>query len=44
MSDDRLTETGMITTTLNEAYILKNNGLKVDIDKVSRMTSWNARF
>ena len=40
MSDDRLTETGMITTTLNEAYIIKNNGLKVDIDKVSRMTSW----
>ena len=40
MSDDRLTETGMITTILNEAYIIKNNGLKVDIDKVSRMTSW----
>ena len=40
MSDDRITETGMITTILKEAYILKNNGLKVDIDKVSRMSSW----
>ena len=39
MSDDRLTETGMITTILNEAYIIKNNGLEVDIDKVSKMPS-----
>lgn len=40
MSDDRLTETGMITTILNEAYIIKNNGLEVDIDKVSKIPSW----
>ena len=40
MSDDRFTETGMITTILNEAYNIKNNGLEVDVGKVSRMTSW----
>ena len=40
MSSDWPTDNGMIATILEEAKYIKTNGLEVDIQKWSKMSSW----
>jgi len=43
MSSDWPTDNGMIATILEEAKYIKTNGLEVDIQKWSKMSSWTVK-